>query len=52
MSKKFEINWTKIKDGCQPGRKVVNHNSMSDLPLVCSKFRAINDQSHHLGLLN
>ena len=34
MHKKFEINWTKIKDGCQSGRKVVTHNSKSDLPLV------------------
>ena len=35
MYKKFEINRTKIKGGCQLGRKVVTHNSMSDLPLVC-----------------
>ena len=34
MHKKFEINQTKIKDGCQSGRKVVTHNSKSDLPLV------------------
>ena len=33
MQKKFEINQTKIKGGCQLGRKVVNHNSKSDLPL-------------------
>ena len=33
MHKKFEINWTKIKGGCQSGRKVVTHNSNSDLPL-------------------
>ena len=33
MHKKFEINWTKIKGGCQSGRKVVTHNSKSDLPL-------------------
>ena len=31
---KFEINRTKIKDGCQSGRKVVVHNSKSDLPLA------------------
>ena len=31
MQKKFEINRTKIK--CQSGRKVVVHNSKSDLPL-------------------
>ena len=31
---KFEINRTKIKVGCQSGRKVVPHDSKSDLPLV------------------
>ena len=35
MHKKFEINQTKIKGGCQSGRKVVvAHDSKSDLPLV------------------
>ena len=29
----FKINQTKIKGGCQSGRKVVTHNSKSDLPL-------------------
>ena len=38
MHKKFEINQTKIKGGCQLGRKVVAHNSKSDLPLVSSKI--------------
>ena len=33
MHKKFEINRTKIKGGCQSGRKVVPHNSKNDLPL-------------------
>ena len=35
MHKKFEINQTKIKGGCQSGRKVVTHNcnTKSDLPL-------------------
>ena len=33
MHKKFEINKTKIKGSCQSGRKVVHHNSKSDLPL-------------------
>ena len=33
MHKKFEINRTKIKGGCQSGRKVVTHNSKNDLPL-------------------
>ena len=34
MHKKFEIDRTKIKGGCQSGRKVVTHNSKSDLPLA------------------
>ena len=34
MHKKFERNQTKIKIGCQSGRKVVTHNSKSDLPLI------------------
>ena len=29
----FEVNQTKIKGGCQSGRKVVPHDSKSDLPL-------------------
>ena len=28
------LNQTKIKGGCQSGRKVVTHDSKSDLPLV------------------
>ena len=28
------MNQTKIKGGCQSGRKVLTHNSKSDLPLV------------------
>ena len=35
MYKKFEIN---IKGGCQSGRKVVTHNSKSDLPLNTSWY--------------
>ena len=31
---KFEINQTKIKGSCQSGRKVVTHDSKSDLPLA------------------
>ena len=34
MHKKLEITRTKIKGGCQSGRKVVTHNSKSDFPLV------------------
>ena len=33
MQKKFEINQTKIKGGCQLGRKVITQNYKSDLPL-------------------
>ena len=38
MHKKYEINRTKIKGDCQSGRKVVTHNSKSDLPLVMNKY--------------
>ena len=34
MHKKLEINQTKIKGSCQLGRKVVTHNSKSDLLLA------------------
>ena len=34
MQKKFETNQTKIKGGCQSGRKVAFHDSKSDLPQV------------------
>ena len=37
MQKKFEINRTKIKGGCQSGKKVT-HNSKSDLTLVDSQI--------------
>ena len=34
MHKKFKINRKKIKGACQSGKKVVTHNSKSDLPNV------------------
>ena len=34
MHKKFETNLTNIKGGCQSGRKVVTHDSRSDLSLA------------------
>ena len=34
MHKKFEINRKKIKGSCQSGRKVVTHDSKSDLILA------------------
>ena len=40
MHKKFEINRTKIKDSRQSGRKVVTHDSKSDLPLNNSKMKS------------
>ena len=41
MYKKFEINLTKIKGGCQSGKKVVPHNSKSDLPLVTAAAKQV-----------
>ena len=35
----FEVNQTKVKGGCQSGRKVVPHDSKSDLPLVVQADR-------------
>ena len=32
-AQEVEINWTKIKFGCQSGNKEVPHNFKSDLPL-------------------
>ena len=34
MHKKIEIYRTKIKGSCQSGRKVVTHDSKTDLPLA------------------
>ena len=34
MHKKFKKNRTNIKGGYQSGRKVLTHNSKSDLPLT------------------
>ena len=54
MHKKFEINQTKIKGGCQLGRKVVTHNSKSDLPLaICYKlFNLKEGQNNWFFVLN
>ena len=38
MHKKFEINQTKIKGSCQSERKIVTHDSKSDLPLKITKI--------------
>ena len=50
MHKKFEINWTKIKGGYQSGRKVVTHNSKSDLPLVSFGGEALRNTSRECPL--
>ena len=42
MHKKFEITQTKIKGSCQSGRKVVTHDSKSDLPLM-PRQKQLND---------
>ena len=39
MHKKFDINQTKIKGDCQSGRKVLTHDSKSDLPLAAKTAR-------------
>ena len=44
MHKKFEINRIKIKGGCQSGRKVVPHDSKSDLPLS-----GIHEEKHNFS---
>ena len=41
MRRKFEINPSKIKGGCQSGTKVVTHDSKSDLPLGPHKSFAV-----------
>ena len=40
MAKAHEVNQTKIKGGCQSGRKVVTHDSKSYLPLDEELFSA------------
>ena len=51
MHKRFEINQTKIKGGCQSGREVVTHKS--DLPLAFIHTHKYGDFSKisDLGLL-
>ena len=56
MHKKFEINQTKIKGGCQQGRKVVTHNSRglaNQVPLqnVPTKFQVQNYLRVKIGLV-
>ena len=46
MHKKFEINQTKIKGGCQSGRKVVPDDHKSDLPLVYTLSAAFMSFEH------
>ena len=42
----FEVNQTKIKGGHQSGRKVVPHDSKSDLPL----YKCENGMVYHNAL--
>ena len=42
----FEVNQTKIKGGCQSRRKVVPHDSKSNLPLI-QKYNAIQLIGYH-----
>ena len=50
VHKKFEINRTKIKGGCQLVRKLVTHNSKSDLPLysLCAESPPQMDGRHSI----
>ena len=50
MYKKFEINQTKIEGGSQSGRKVVTHNSKSDLPLMGIRIRADDLRLYLIGV--
>ena len=49
LHKKFEINRAKIKGGCQSGRKVVTHNSKSDLPLEKEKKNTLKSYDSETG---
>ena len=40
-AQEIEIDWTKIKGGCQSGRNVVPYDSKSNLPLSNLSMRAI-----------
>ena len=35
----YEVNQIKIKGGCQSGRKLVPHDSKSDLPLAEKSYK-------------
>ena len=41
----FEVIQTKIKGGCQSGRRVVPHDSKSELPLARNKKYKMNLES-------
>ena len=49
MHKKFEINQTKIKGGCQSGRKAVAHKSKSDLLLLSEVPTSMTKSSPGIG---
>ena len=49
MHKKFEVNWTKIKGGCQSERKVSQLNSYSKMPLVTEPYLTYLASLYYLG---
>ena len=49
MHKKFEINGTKIKGGCQSGRKFIPYESKSDLPLKIPLYLWHNTRNGKIG---
>ena len=50
MHKKFNINRTKIKGSCQSRRKVVTHDSKSDLPLANERASVSRDSTSRYSL--
>ena len=46
MHKNFDINRWEIKGGCQSGRKMVTHNSKSDLTLEYWQFWVLEGRRH------
>ena len=49
MHKKFEVNWTKIKGGCQSERKVSQLNSYSKMPLSVKQIADPTGRLHFLA---
>ena len=51
MHKKFVINLTKIRGGCQSGRKVVTYDSKTDLPLSRLAYVTIRSEFNLVSML-